>query len=216
MAGRFSSPWEHPGPLQWRDLSLPTPRGLVFKHPGTRCNSEEFALIIHLNICATCLLVILPPWCSSSSIAFTCISQNSSTGKRLQHFMALQLSWHTSMQSAFSHSWTPLTAVGLADGAKRALLLWTMPCCLPFLLYLTGAIRHRIKNVSLCLKTSKSNILKIAAKTTANCLPCPGVRRTDLWRIYLLGSIKLTWENSYRKKKKIQLYGKDNGPVAFS
>lgn len=192
MAGRFSSPWEHPGPLQWRGLSLPTPQGLVFKHPGTRCNS---ALIIHLNICATCLLVILPQWCSSPSIAFTCIPRDSSMGKRLQYFVALQLSWHTSVQSASSHCWTASTAVGLADRAKRALLLWTMPCCLPFWLYLTGAIRHRIKNVSLFLKTSKSNVLKIAANPTANCLPSCGGRRAALWRIYLVGSGKLTWEN---------------------
>lgn len=196
MAGRFSSPWEHPGPLQWRGLSLPTPWGLVFKHPGTCCNSEGFTLIIHLNICATCLLVILPQWCSSSSIAFTCISQNSSPGKRLRHFVSLELSWHTSMQPVFSCSWTPLTAVGLADGAKRALLLYTMPFCLPILFYLIGAIKHGIKNVSLFLKTGKSNILKIAAKPTVNCLPSSGVRLTDdLWRIYLLGSVKLTWEN---------------------
>lgn len=57
----------------------PLLRGLFSNIQAAHCNSEGCAIIMCLNFCATCFLVILPRWCwmnIASSIVFACTSQN--------------------------------------------------------------------------------------------------------------------------------------------
>lgn len=106
-SGRFSSPWERPGPLQWRGLSLTTPWGLVFKHPGSpldlcMCFNYSFEFLCDMVTCNfVSVMLIRLCWLCSIRLPFpkTWIWE-----KPLGHFVALQFSWHVSVQSAFSRS----------------------------------------------------------------------------------------------------------------